>query len=147
MSESNKINFEIVTPEQTILKEQATQITVPTKQGEITILANHIPLVATLQAGVVEIVLSDGKRDIMSLSGGFIEVLKDKVVILADTAERAEEIDELKLDEARLRAEDSLKNLRQFDQERFTNISAKLAKELARSKALKRWKKIKSLDK
>ncbi|MEA3449374.1 MAG: ATP synthase F1 subunit epsilon [Patescibacteria group bacterium] len=143
----NKINFEIVTLEETILKEKIAKIIVPTKHGEITVLPNHIPLVASLQAGVIEIVLSNEKKEVMSLSGGFIEVLKDKVVILADTAERAEEIDESKLDEARTRAEESLKNVRQFDQERFANISAKIAKELARFKALKRWKKIKSLDK
>ena len=141
------IKFEIVTPERTVLKEEVLQVTVPTKQGEITVLANHIPLVAGLQPGVIEILKTDNRREVMSLSGGFIEVFKNKVVILADTAERAEEIDIDKSEEARAQAEKSVKDIRHFDQKRFTNVSAKIAKELARTRAVKRWKKIKSLDK
>jgi len=140
------IKFEIVTPERTVFKEQVLQVTVPTKQGEITVLPNHIPLVASLQPGVIEIVKRDGAQDIMSVSGGFIEVLKDKVVILADTAERAEEIDIDRTEEARKLAEKTKAEMRHFDQERFVNISAKIAKELARSRAVKRWKRIKSTN-
>ncbi len=143
-SMSNKlIKFEIVTPERIVLKEQVTQVTAPTRQGEITVLPGHIPLVASLQPGVIEIVKSDGTQDIMSVSGGFIEVLKDKVVILADTAERAEEIDIDTVEEARRQAEKTKTEMRHFDRERFTNISAQISKELARTKAVKRWKKIK----
>jgi len=67
-------------------------------------------------------------------------------VILADTAERAEEIDEKRAEEARMRAEEAKKNLKQFDQEKFTNINASIVKELARSKAVKRWKKSKNIQ-
>ena len=137
------IKFEIVTPERTVLKEKIQQVSVPTKQGEITVLPNHIPLVASLLPGVIETVNQEGVREIFSISGGFIEVLKDKVVILADTAERAEEIDIDRVEEARQRAEKIKTDMRHFDQERFANISAKIAKELARSRAVKRWKKIK----
>ncbi|MCK4540195.1 ATP synthase F1 subunit epsilon [Candidatus Parcubacteria bacterium] len=144
---SNKlIKFEIVTPERVVLKEQVVQITVPTKQGEITVLPNHIPLVASLMPGVIEIIREDGNSEIMSVSGGFIEVLKDKVVILADTAEMAEEIDMTRVEEARERAEKTVKELRHFDRERFAGINAGIAKELARSRAVKRWKKIKKID-
>ncbi|PIX11741.1 ATP synthase F1 subunit epsilon [Candidatus Falkowbacteria bacterium CG_4_8_14_3_um_filter_36_11] len=140
------IHFEIVTPERVVLKEEVMQITVPTMMGEITVLPNHIPLVASLQPGVIEIKKKDGLPEVMSVSGGFIEVLKDKVVILADTAERAEEIDEKRAEEARMRAEEAKKNLKQFDQEKFTNINASIVKELARSKAVKRWKKSKNIQ-
>lgn len=137
------IKFEIVTPEKVVLKEQIIQATVPTKQGEITVLPDHIPLVSSLAPGVIEIKKANGESDIMSVSGGFIEVLRNKVVILADTAERAEEIDIDRTEEARKRAEDAKKDIRHFDQERFVNISAMMAKELARSRAARRWKKIK----
>ncbi|MEA3464377.1 MAG: ATP synthase F1 subunit epsilon [Patescibacteria group bacterium] len=141
---SNKlIKFEIVTPEKIVLKEQVIQVTAPTRQGEITVLPGHIPLIASLQPGVIEIVKSDGTQDIMSVSGGFIEILKDKVVILADTAERAEEIDINTVEEARKQAEKIKTDMRHFDRERFVNISAQISKELARTKAVKRWKKIK----
>ena len=141
-----KINFEIVTPERVVLKEQVSQVTAPTKQGEITILPNHIPLVASLMPGVIEVVKTDGTREVMSISGGFIEVLKDKVVILADTAERAEEIDVKRVEEARRMAEQTIKEMRKYDQKSFTDVSARIAKELARTRAVKRWKRIKKID-
>lgn len=140
------IQFEIVTPERIVLKEKIAQVSVPTKQGEITILPNHIPLVASLMPGVIEVVKTDGTREVMSISGGFIEVLKDKVVILADTAERAHEIDVKRVEEARSRAEQTIKEMRKFDRKSFADLSARIAKELARTKAVKRWKKIKKLD-
>lgn len=138
------IKFEIVTPERVVLKEEITQVSAPTKQGEITVLPNHIPLVASLMPGLIEVVKRSGERDVMSVSGGFIEVLKDKVVILADTAERAEEIDIDRAEEAHKRAEKTKKDIRHFDQEQFAGISAKIAKELARARAAKRWRKIKA---
>lgn len=143
---SKAIKFEIVTPEKVVLREDASQVTAPTKTGEITILPNHIPLVSSLMPGVIEIVKKDGQRDVISVAGGFIEVLKEKVVILADVAERAEDIDITRAEEAHQRAEESLKNIRHFDRERFANINASLARELARTKAVQRWKKIKSID-
>ncbi|MEA3398415.1 MAG: ATP synthase F1 subunit epsilon [Patescibacteria group bacterium] len=139
------IKFEIVTPEKTVLKEEVLQISVPTKQGEITVLPNHIPLVAGLMPGVIELVKKDNARDIMSVSGGFIEILKNKVVILADTAERAEEINIEKAEKAKRIAEETMKDTRRFDAERFASINAQIAKELARTRAARRWKKIKNL--
>jgi len=141
---AKNIKFEIVTPERVVLKEDVVQVTVPTRQGEITVLPDHIPLVAPLMPGVIEAVRTDGSREIMSLSGGFIEVLKNRVVILADTAERAEEIDMEKAEQARERAQAIMKETRRFDQAQFADISAKIAKELARTQAVKRWKKIRS---
>lgn len=137
------IKFEIVTPEKVILKENITQITVPTTSGEITILPEHIPLVSILTPGVIDIRKEDGSPEILSVSGGFVEVLRDKVIILADTAERAEELDVARVEEARKKAEKTKQEATIFDKERFANISAILAKELARSKAVEKWKKIK----
>jgi F-type H+-transporting ATPase subunit epsilon len=104
-----------------------------------------MPLVAILKPGVIELTTKDKRVEIISVSGGFIEVLRNKVVILADTAERAPDIDERRAEEARARAEDSVKDLRRFDKERFANINAAIAKEMARSKAVKRWKKISNI--
>ncbi|MCU0678971.1 MAG: ATP synthase F1 subunit epsilon [Planctomycetes bacterium] len=139
------IKFEIVTPERVVLREEIRQITLPTKMGEITVLPNHIPLVASLQPGVIEVLKADGAREVMSVSGGFVEVLKDKIVLLADTAERAEEIDLSRVEAAKAQAEKTKKEIRQADREEFAGLSAKIAKELARTKAVQRWKKIKNL--
>lgn len=140
---SNTINFEIVTPEKTVMKDVITQVTVPTKDGEITVLPKHIPLVASLKPGVIELITASGEKMIIAVSGGFIEVLQNKVVILADSAERAEEIDLDRAEEAHKRAEDIKKEARHFDTERFATISATIAKELARTKAAKRWRNVK----
>ncbi len=146
MSEKNIIKFEIVTPERIVLKEQILQVTVPTRNGEITVLPNHIPLVASLQPGVIEIKKEDGTPVVISVSGGFIEVLKDKIVLLADTAERAEEIEVDRAEEARKRAEEAKKEVVNKDAIRFADLSARMEKELARTKAVKRWKKLKNVQ-
>ena len=142
---SKVIKFEIVTPERVVLKEEITQVTVPTKDGEITVLPDHIPLVGILVPGVIEAIDKDNNPLVISVSGGFVHVLKHKIVLLADTAERAEELDEARLENARKRAEEIKKDTRQFDQERFANINAQISKELARGKAVKRWKNLKNI--
>ena len=106
MSEQKIIKFEIATPERVVLKEEITQVSVPTVEGEITVFPGHLPLVSILKPGVLELKKVDASTEIISVSGGFIEVLHDKIIILADTAERAEEIDIARAEEARKRAEE-----------------------------------------
>lgn len=134
------IKFEIVTPEKTVLKEEISQITIPTKDGEITVLPNHIPLVSILVPG--EIIFKKENKDFsIAVSGGFVEVLVDKVVILADTAERAEEIDERRAEEAKKRAE-KIKTEKTVDSREFAALSSKIEKELARIKVARKRKRI-----
>lgn len=141
------IKFEIVTPEKLVLEREIVQVTITTTSGEITVLADHIPLVTVLKPGVLEMKLADGDIEVMSVSGGFVEVMRNKIVVLADTAERASELDEERIEEARLRAEARKKEVSNVDEVQFTNISAQLDKELARSKALNRWRRLKGLSK
>lgn len=140
MSEQKTIKFEIVTPERVVFRMEVKQVTVPTAQGEITVLPEHIPLVSTLLPGVIELLTADDRVEIISVSGGFIEVLKNKVVILADTAERAEEIDLKRAEEARTRAEKIKTEAKHADDVSFADSAAQLAKELARIKAVRRHK-------
>jgi len=143
MPSKKTINFEIVTPERTLLKTKILQVTVPTQEGDITVLPEHTPLVSSLKTGVLEITKEDGNLEIMSVAGGFLEVLLDKVVVLADNADRAQEIDEKETEKARKRAEDILNNLRDDDKEMFAEVSAQLERELAKTKTIKRWRNIK----
>jgi F-type H+-transporting ATPase subunit epsilon len=145
--ENKLIKFEIVTPERIVLKETIKQLTVPTKHGEITILPNHIPLIATINPGVITLKKKDDTPEVLSVSGGFVEVLSNKVVILADTAEMAEEIDIDRAEEARQLAEKTMKDTKRNDLESFTAINAMIAKELARSRAAKLWRKLKNITK
>jgi len=146
MSDNKIIKFEIVTPESVVLKEEILQITVPTRAGEITVLPNHIPLVSSLQPGVIHIKKKNGEDEIISISGGFLEVLKDKVVILADTAERAEELDLTRAEEAYARAAELKEKARRGENINFVEVNAAIERELARTKAVKRWRKLKNLQ-
>lgn len=144
MFDSKKIiKFEVVTPEKVVLKEMVIKATIPTVEGEITVLPSHMPLVSILKPGVIEIRTDKNEIRVMSVSGGFVEVLRNKIVILADSAERAEDIDIEKSNEARERAEKAIKDLRQFDKKRFADISSTIAAELAKTKAVSRWRNIK----
>lgn len=143
MSDQKRIKFEIATPERVVLKEEILQVTVPTQEGEITVLPKHSPLVSVLKPGVLELKKIDGEIEIISVSGGFVEVLLNKVIILADTAERAEEIDIERAEEARKRAEESLKDMRSVDASQFAQLAAQIEKELARVRSAKKWRNIK----
>ena len=145
MPDKKRIKFEIATPERVVLKEEILQVTVPTVEGEITILPKHSPLVSVLKPGVLELKKMDGNIEIVSVSGGFVEVLLNKIIILADTAERAEEIDLERAEEAKKRAEESLKNLRSIDSVEFANLSAMLEKELARTRSAKKWRSLRGM--
>ena len=140
------IKFEIVTPERVVFKTRVLQATIPTAMGEITILPHHLPLVAILRPGVIEIkTVENNTMEVMAVSGGFVEVLKDKVVILADTAEKAADLDEERIQQARQTAEELKKTSKSEDQVKFAEINTMIEKELARSRAVNRWKKLKNI--
>jgi F-type H+-transporting ATPase subunit epsilon len=143
MSDIKSIKFEIATPEKVLMKEEVLSVSVPTTSGELTILPDHIPLISILKSGVLEIHLLDGGISLMSVSGGFLEVLKNKIVILADTAEKAEELNEQRIKEARLKAEEMRQSEKAKDEVEFVNISSRIEKELARERALNKWRKLK----
>jgi len=86
------LNLEIVTPEKKVLTETVDAVTVPTASGEVGILQNHAPLISALKAGILSYTKS-GATERMVIAGGFLEVSRNNVSVLADTAERADEID------------------------------------------------------
>jgi F-type H+-transporting ATPase subunit epsilon len=102
------LNLEIVTPEKKVLSEAVEVVTVPTTNGEIGILTDHAPLISTLKSGVLSFTRGGGATEKMAVAGGFVEVSGNNVSILADIAERADEID---LESARREQETAEKNL------------------------------------
>ena len=90
----------------------------------------------------MELKKADNSLEVISVSGGFIEVLQDKVIILADTAERAEEIDLARAEESRKRAEESLSKLKDTDSLEFSRWLSN-RKELARSRSVRKWRNLK----
>jgi F-type H+-transporting ATPase subunit epsilon len=99
-----KLQVELVTAEGRVLSQEADFVVAPGAAGELGVLPRHIPLLTPLKAGEV-MVRNDGKEDYIFVAGGFLEVLPDKVTILADVAERAEDIDEARAEEARQQAQ------------------------------------------
>ncbi len=134
----SKLHFELTTPERIVLKEEVDGVTLPTQEGEITVLANHIPLVANLKPGVAT-VHRDGRQEYLAVSGGFVEVQPgSKIIVLADTAERAEELDLQKVEEARARAERLLTEKRHADDVSSASAIAALDREMARIKVIQK---------
>jgi F-type H+-transporting ATPase subunit epsilon len=101
------IHLEIVTAERVVLSDEVDQINAPTKDGRVGILPRHAPLLTILDVGELTII-KDGASTPFAVSGGFMEVLPNRVTILADTAERADEIDEARAEAARRRAEEQI---------------------------------------
>lgn len=100
---SKTLEFKIATPERIVFEAQTVEaISLPTEMGEITVLPDHEPLVAVLKPGEVRVKVG-GQEVVMAVSGGFIEVRPGQVIVLADTAEHADEIDETRAEEARQR--------------------------------------------
>ena len=89
---ADKIQLEVVTPERRVLAEPVDMVTVPGLGGELGILPGHTPLISQLQTGVLTYV-QDGKSFSLHVSGGFVEVREDHVSVLAEIAERPDEID------------------------------------------------------
>jgi F-type H+-transporting ATPase subunit epsilon len=104
-----QIQLEIVTPDRQVVHETVTAVTIPGKQGYLGILPGHAPLLSELKAGELVYTREEAKH-YLAVSWGFAEVLPGRVIILAHTAERAEEIDLARAERARERAEERLKN-------------------------------------
>src|SRR5918911_4302091 len=101
------MHLEIVTAERVVLSDEVDQVNAPTRDGRVGILPRHMPLLTILDVGELDII-KDGVSTPFAVSGGFMEVLPNRVTILADTVERADEIDEARAEDARRRAEERI---------------------------------------
>lgn len=103
------IKLEIVTPERLVFDETVDGVTLPGAEGELGVLPHHAPLVSTLGIGELRI-RSGGTEDYFAIAGGFVQVLPDKVVVMAETADLSSEIDLEKAQAARQDAERALES-------------------------------------
>ena len=126
------MRFRLVTPERVLFDEEAASVTLPTSEGEITILPGHATLAALLKAGIVKLKHMESHETDVAVSAGFINIDKDVVTALADTAERGEELDLSVIEEAKRRAEELMKNTSRRDDVAFASAAAGLERELAR---------------
>ncbi len=98
-----KVN--IVTPDGPVVDTNAELVSAKAQSGELGIMAGHVPMVAPLQIGAVRLVKSGNQSEVVAISGGFLEVRPDQVTILAQAAEKAENIDISRAKEAQTRAQ------------------------------------------
>lgn len=105
--------LEVVTPERVAYSGQVASLQAPGSEGSFGVLAGHIPLLTSLQIGRLRFVEEDGNEVQMAISGGFVEVGREQVAVLAETAERVEEIDVARAEAARQRAEERLARARE----------------------------------
>lgn len=129
----NTFMLEVVTPERVVLSDGVQFVVVPAAEGEVGILRGHAPMVAGLKIGVLRYTAKDGVVRHMAVSGGFMEVIDNEAIVLAETAERGTEIDILRAKAAKERAE---RRLQQRTEEiSFTRAQMALQRALARIKA------------
>ena len=132
------IRLDIVTAERVVYSDEVDLVVAPGIEGQLGILPHHAPLMTTLQVG--ELWVKKGREEFsLAISGGFLEVRPDRVIILADAAERAEEIDIARAEEAKRRAEEQLsRHLPEVDAAR---TEAALRRALTRLKIVEKRRK------
>lgn len=130
------LKVEIVTAERLVFSEEGVdEIVAPGTEGEFTILPMHAPFLTMIKPGLLRLIKS-GEEIEMAISGGFLEVREDRVTVLADAAERAEEIDVVRAEEARRAAERLLEE--RAGEEELARAAAALQRALLRLKVAER---------
>jgi F-type H+-transporting ATPase subunit epsilon len=106
---ADTLHLQIITPDKKVVDEQTDQVQIPGKGGYLGILPGHAPLITELAIGEISYNVG-GTMTYIAVSWGFAEVLSDKVTILSDTAERAEDINVRRAEEAKAKAQEALRN-------------------------------------
>ena len=127
---ADRLTLEIATPTRLVVTETADEIVIPGSQGYFGVLPGHAPFLTTL--GIGELMYRIGRDEhFLAVAGGFAEVRNDKVIVLADTAERPEEVDRARAERARERAERRLAG-RSEDEVDYSRALAALARAVTR---------------
>ncbi len=138
-----KLQLKIVTPEKLILEELVDWVTIPTTEGEITILPDHVPLIASIKSGDI-VAMSDGEHIPMEVVGGFVETRKEngitEVTILADFAEHVSLISDLEIEKAKTQAEKLRKQAENNEIVDFEHFETELERSLNRVKIADKWR-------
>ena len=136
-----QLHYTVVTPERIVFEGDAESISVMPSMGEITVLPHHVPLLALMKAGEMR-VREGSNEELLATSTGMFEVRQDgSVVVLADTAERIDELEISAIEEAKQRAEAALIEARNQNDVMYADAAAHLERELARYRvAIKKGK-------
>ncbi len=133
----SELNLEILTPEKPIFKDQIEAVTIPGTLGSFQILKNHAPLISSFEIGIIK-VKKDSTETYYSTSGGTVEVNQNKVLVLADSIEKINEIDQDRAEQAKKRAEERLRKKHEEDIDE-ARAKAALNRALNRLSAVKKY--------
>ena len=128
---------DIVTQERTVFSEEVDAVNLPSQEGRMGVLPNHMVMLTALDFGEV-IIRRGGEEEYFAIGGGFAEILPDKITILADSAENVEEIDLQRAQQARERAERAMQEGVPEDSERYAQIEAALRRAQVRIEVSRR---------
>lgn len=132
---ANTLKLEIVTPEAKIYSEDVDMVTLPGVEGEMGIYPMHVPLMTQISSG--ELIAKKGGQDhFLAIGEGFVEITGERVAVMTDMAIRADDIDEMKAEEARRRAEERLAE--RLTGEEQATVQASLLNSLAQLKVKRR---------
>lgn len=128
------LNISIVTPEKKVFEGKISSLVAPGIEGEFGVLPDHTPFITILKPGVVNYKKEDGSEELLAVSGGYIEVNRDKIILLVETAEKPEEID---IETIKKRKEEKEKLLKSMSKKEvdYDLIQMELLKEIAKLKA------------
>ena len=115
---SDKLNIEVITPDQTILKSEATEVTIPSFEGQMGILKNHIPLITFLRPGIIS-VKQDQIENKFFVEEGTVEFSKNNLLILTSTVKDLKNLEKKSINYLIKQAEDKLKNNSLSDKEKY----------------------------
>jgi F-type H+-transporting ATPase subunit epsilon len=122
----------VVSAEESIFSGEARFVALPGEAGELGIYPRHTPLITRIKAGSVRIQLADGGEEFVFVAGGILEVQPDCVTVLSDTAVRGKDLDDEKANEAKLAAEEAVKNAKtDLDLARASSELAVMAAQIA----------------
>lgn len=133
------LNLKVITPEKVVLDEQVSQVSLPTVEGEITVLPGHIPLVTLLGKGDI-VGIKDSEAIPLAIVGGFVRIVDDEVAIMADFAEHVSMLTDEEIEKAKSRAAELQK---QFDNKEvvdFEHYEAELTRSLTRANIGDKWR-------
>jgi len=128
----NTIHVDVVSAEESIFSGEARFVALPGEAGELGIYPRHTPLITRIKAGSVRIHLADGGEEFVFVAGGILEVQPDCVTVVSDTAVRGKDLDDEKANEAKLAAEEAVKNAKtDLDLARASSELAVMAAQIA----------------
>ena len=135
------LHLQIITPEKIVFDEEVDQVSLPTENGQITILSHHVPLVTTIEPGEL-IYKKHSKETHLAAGYGFAQVDQDNIKVLVDLAQPEEEIEERQIEAAKKEAAEALKQKHLLSEEEYATAAANLQKALTQLKVKRRHRRV-----